>query len=200
MPPVIDADSILSSSDSILLQAIDSLAGKKDSLLMARESMDEESIAIMEDENNEIPEEEEENLEPLYLTRAQQRDRNACLLYADTIQANMQRFLESLEAENAYYQSVRDKVRELDEYAQSRYKLLQDNIFRNGGSNYFSILASLPMQIMMQAGLSGCSMPASWQWQCSAECRICRGYGRGSERKARNARKKVDSVFREGRG
>jgi small-conductance mechanosensitive channel len=149
MPPVIDADSILSSSDSILLQAIDSLAGKKDSLLMARESMDEESIAIMEDENNDIPEEEEENLEPLYLTRTQQRDRNACLLYADTIQANMQRFLESLEAENSYYQSVRDKVRELDEYAQSRYKLLQDNIFRNGSSNYFSILASLPMQIMM---------------------------------------------------
>ena len=149
MPPVIDADSILSSSDSILLQAIDSLAGKKDSLLIARESMDEESIAIMEEENNEIPEEEEQTLEPLYLTRAQQRDRNACLLFADTIRSNMQHFLENLEAENAYYQSVRDKVLELDEYAQSRYRLLQDNIFRNGGPNYFRILASLPMQIMM---------------------------------------------------
>ena len=103
MPPVIDADSTLSSSDSILFQAIDSLAGKKDSLLMARESMDEESIAIMEDENQEIPEEEEENLEPLYLSRAQQRDRNACLLFADTIRGNMQRFLENLEAENEPY-------------------------------------------------------------------------------------------------
>ena len=149
MPPVIDADSILSSSDSILLQAIDSLAGKKDSLLMARESMDEETINILEEKNNEIPEEEEENLEPLYLTRAQRRDRDACLLFADTIRTNMQRFLESLEAENAYYESVRDKVRELDEYAQSRYRLLQENIFRNGSSNYFSVLASLPMQIMM---------------------------------------------------
>lgn len=149
MPPVIDADSILSSSDSILLQAIDSLASKKDSLLIARVSMDEESINIMEDNNDEIPEEEEDNLEPLFLSRAQQRDRNACLLFADTIRANMQHFLENLEAENAYYQSVRDKVSELDEYAQSRYRLLQENIFRNGGSNYFSILASLPMQIMM---------------------------------------------------
>ena len=56
MPPVIDADSILSSSDSILFQAIDSLAAKQDSLLIARNSMDEESIAIMEKENNiEIP-------------------------------------------------------------------------------------------------------------------------------------------------
>ena len=149
MPPVIDADSILTASDSILLQAIDSLAAKQDSLLIARKSMDEEAVEIMEDENNEIPEEEEDNLEPLFLTRAQQRDRNACLLFADTIQNNMQHFLESLEAENAYYQSVREKVLELDKYAQSQYKLLQDNIFRNGGINYFRILASLPMQIMM---------------------------------------------------
>ena len=149
MPPVIDADSILTASDSILLQAIDSLAAKQDSLLVARESMDEEAVEIMEDENKEIPEEEEDNLEPLFLTRAQQRDRNACLLFADTIRNNMQHFLESLEAENAYYQSVREKVLELDEFAQSRYKLLQDNIFRNGGANYFRILASLPMQIMM---------------------------------------------------
>ena len=73
MPPVIGADSILSSSDSILFQAIDSLAAKQDSLLIARNSMDEESITIMEEENDEIPEEEEETLEPLYLSRRQQR-------------------------------------------------------------------------------------------------------------------------------
>ena len=149
MPPVIDADSTLSSSDSILFQAIDSLAAKQDSLLIARNTMDEESIAIMEEENDRIPQDEEDMLEPLFLTRVQQRDRNACLMYADTIRNNMQHFLENLEAENAYYQSVRDKVLELDEYAQSRYRLLQENIFRNGGHNYFSILASLPMQIMM---------------------------------------------------
>ena len=149
MPPVIDADSTLSASDSILFQAIDSLAAKQDSLLLARNDMDEESISILEKKNPDIPEEEEENLEPLFLTREQQKDRNACLQYADTIRSNMQHFLESLEAENAYYQSVRDKVMELDEYAQSRYRLLQENIFRNGSANYFSILASLPMQIMM---------------------------------------------------
>ena len=152
MPPVIDADSILSASDSILLQAIDSLAAKQDSLLVARNSMDDEAMEMVEtteEENKEIPEEEEDNLEPLFLSKAQQRDRNACLLFADTIRSNMQHFLESLEAENAYYQSVREKVLELDEYAQSRYKLLQDNIFRNGSPNYFRILASLPMQIMM---------------------------------------------------
>jgi len=106
MPPVIDADSTLSSSDSILFQAIDSLAAKQDSLLIARNSMDEEAIDMMEEKNDEIPEKEEENLEPLSLTTAQKKDRDACLLYADTIRTNMQHFLESLEAENAYYQSV----------------------------------------------------------------------------------------------
>ena len=150
MPPVIDADSILSSSDSILFQAIDSLASKKDSLLASRHTMDEESVEIIEKAGDKIPEEEEEQgMEPLFLTREQQMDRNACLLYADTIRNNMQSFLETIEAENAYYQSVRDKVQELDEYAQSRYRLLQENIFRNGSSNYLRILASLPMHIMM---------------------------------------------------
>jgi len=149
MPPVIDADSTLSASDSVLLQAIDSLASKKDSLLVARESMDEESVKILENTKDEIPEEEKDDVEPLFLTREQQADRNACLLFADTIRNNMQHFLENLEAENAYYQSVREKVLELDEYAQKRYRLLQENIFRNGSSNYFSILATLPMQIML---------------------------------------------------
>ena len=151
MPPVVDADSILSASDSILFQAIDSLAAKQDSLLMARTSMDDEEVEIIEkaeEEGDGIPEGEDTG-EPLFLSRNQQRDRNACLMYADTIRGNMQHFLESLEAENAYYQSVREKVRELDEFAQSRYKLLQDNIFRDGSSNYFRILATLPMRIMM---------------------------------------------------
>ena len=145
-PPVIDADSILSSSDSILLHAIDSLATKQDSLLAARNSMDEEAITFLEKEEHQISEDEGEGLGPLFLTEEQKKDRNACLLYADTLRSNMQHFLESMEAENAYYQSVRDKVQELDEYAQSRYRLLQENIFRNGGPNYFSILANLSKQ------------------------------------------------------
>ncbi len=152
MPPVVGGDSILSASDSILFQAIDSLAAKKDSLLASRDRMDEHSVEMLEkaeEANKEIPEDDLAEAEPLFLTHAQQEDRNACLLFADTIRGNLQHFLESIEAENAYYQSVREKVRELDEYAQSRYKLLQDNIFRNGGANYFSILASLPMQVMM---------------------------------------------------
>ncbi len=147
IPPVIDGDSILSASDSVLFQAIDSLAAKQDSLLMARDKMDEEMVELMEKQAGSIPNQKEMGI-PLYLTLELQEDRNACLLFA-AIRSNMQHFLESLEAENAYYLSVRDKVLELDEFAQSRYKLLQDNIFRNGSSNYFRVLRGLPMQIMM---------------------------------------------------
>ena len=168
MPPVVDADSMLTSSDSILIQAIDSLAAKQDSLLIARNKMDEESINIMEKEGQEIPEEEEENQRPLYLTGQQLRDRNECLQFADTIRNNLAHFLESIEAENAYYQSVHDKVMELDEYAQSRYRLLQENIFRNGGHNYFSILASLPMQVTSPSRDTNACSPSGAAPRCSS--------------------------------
>ena len=41
---------------------------------------------------------------------------------------------------------MQEKVSQLYAFAQTRYKMLQDNIFVNGGSNYFTILASLPRQ------------------------------------------------------
>ena len=148
MPPVVDADS-LSLSDSILFQAIDSLASKKDSLMAARNNMDEEDItAIQKAQDDEPMPEEDEAQQPLLLTGEQLKDRNDCLEYAQTIRDNLQNFLETLEAENAYYQSVQDKVEQLNEFALSRYRLLQDNIFRNGSDNYFRILGSLPRQMV----------------------------------------------------
>lgn len=147
MPPVTaeDADSVLSMSDSILIQAIDSLASKKDSLLEARDSMQEKQLIMA----MQHAQEEEEATEPLFLTGQQLRDREECLQYAITLRENLCRFLEALETESRYYQSVREKVELLNTFAQERYRMLQDNIFKNGGSNYFSILANLPMNIMM---------------------------------------------------
>ena len=140
MPPVAsDDEDVLTESDSILLNAIDSLASH---------------MSIMPDSTagklpptpiNEIA--EEENNEPLYLTGQQLEDRKVCLDYAETLRDNLQTFLESLEAESTYYKSVQDKVQRLNNFAQSRYKLLQDNIFKTGSTNYFSVLANLPRYI-----------------------------------------------------
>ncbi|MBO7069570.1 MAG: mechanosensitive ion channel family protein [Bacteroidaceae bacterium] len=147
MPPVdaADADSILTENDSILMQAIDSLQGKKDSLLEVRDSMQEKNLILL---GQEEAEEEEDKQEPLFLSGQQLKDRADCLKYAETLRENMQRFLEKLEAENTYYKSVVGKVEELNLFARGRYKLLQDNIFINGGDNYFKILKTLPVQIL----------------------------------------------------
>ena len=67
------------------------------------------------------------------------------MAFAQTLRDGMQAFLESMQAESSYYQSVRNKVESLNQFAQSRYRVLQDNIFRNGSSNFFSVLSNLPM-------------------------------------------------------
>ncbi len=145
MPPVDkeDADSVLTENDSILMQAIDSLQEKKDSLLEVRDSMQENSLMLLShDEPGET-----EKTEPLYLSGQQLKDREDCLKFAITLRENLQQFLEKLDAENTYYKSVSGKVEELNLFAKSRYKLLQDNIFKNGGDNYFKILKTLPIQL-----------------------------------------------------
>ena len=138
IPPVAKNDEeVLTESDSILLNAIDSLASRIDSLEEATNKPVEK------------PEMEEEEMsdEPLYLTGQQLKDRRACLLYAEKLRNNMQQFLESLEAESTYYKSVQEKVKRLNKFAQARYKMLQDNIYKNGGRSYFNILANLPRYI-----------------------------------------------------
>ena len=151
MPPVSlsDADSVLTENDSILMQAIDSLAEKKDSLLEVRDNMQEKDLKMLERAEAEGG---KGTPEPLYLSGQQLIDRAACLKYSITLRDNLQQFLEKLDAENTYYKSVSGKVEELNQFARSRYKLLQDNIFKNGGDNFFKILKTLPIQMMMAKG------------------------------------------------
>ena len=139
MPPVVDEEA-LTESDSILLNAIDSLESAIDTLSASVDSLGAPVHAPLV--NQELMEEEQH--EPLFLSGQQLADRRACLLYAQSIRDNLEVFLENLEAESSYYSSVQEKVRQLHAFALSRYKILQDNIFKNGGSNYFSIIASYP--------------------------------------------------------
>ncbi|MBQ8968706.1 MAG: mechanosensitive ion channel [Bacteroidaceae bacterium] len=142
MPPVDKADEeVLTESDSILLQAIDSLASRIDSLAEAGDTIPPMPISRQQEA------EENMNHEPLYLTGQQLEDREACLEYAQTLRDNMQQFLETMENESTYYKSVQEKVERLNAFAQARYKILQDNIFTHGGSNYFTILSNLSRYI-----------------------------------------------------
>ncbi len=146
MPPIdeADRDSLLTESDSILLSAIDSLDVAISQHASDSDSVESALIAEMPDTPFGGIEEGETNGEPLYLSGQELIDRKECVEYAETMRNNLLKFLDEMEAESVYYQSVREKVKKLNEFAQSRYKVLQDNIFRNGDTNYFSVLAHLP--------------------------------------------------------
>ncbi len=146
MPPVSakDADSVVSVYDSILMQAIDSLAEKADSLRDVRDTVKTKAPKDLRPRGR-APKEEKERTHPLYLSGQELQDREDCLKYAETIKANLQRFLDNMETENTYYQSVTAKVAQLDSFAQGRYKMLQASIFRDGSDNYVEVLTHLPM-------------------------------------------------------
>ena len=149
MPPVSakDADSVLSVYDSILIQAIDSLAEKADSLKAVKDSMPDSQPHHLS--QHEPPSHQDSDTShPLFLSGQELQDREECLKYAQIIRDNMQRFLDNLEAENTYYQSVTAKVAEINAFAQERYKMLQSNIFRNGDENYLDILSHFHMYLM----------------------------------------------------
>ncbi len=85
--------------------------------------------------------------EPYTLTAQEQADRGRCVLYARALRNNLVRFVNSLARDNRYYTQVSEQVEKLNNYAQQRYADLQQSIFVNGGENYFSILARLPLHL-----------------------------------------------------
>ncbi len=143
MPPVAHSDkNVLTQSDSILLNAIDSLESKMDSI----------GVPVQDAQApppGEMKPDDDGPREPLYLSGQQLEDREECLKYAQALRDNLQTFVASLEAESRYYQSVQEKVQQLNTFAQTRYQMLQENIYRNGGPNYFSIIASFPRYLRM---------------------------------------------------
>ena len=165
MPPVIstEGDNLFTASDSILLMAIDSLVGMKDSITEVERILTAEEEDLAEKTDNKVEEEEAEEeeeegeeegedadqSEPLYLQGRQLRDRADCLVYAQSLRDNLQNFLETMQRESSYYESVKNKVEHLNSFAQSRYKMLQDNIFINGGTNYFRILSRISRYFRM---------------------------------------------------
>jgi len=136
-------DSLTIENDSVILEAIDSLQEKKDSLSGVKSSTPLPPMPPME------PKEEEESNDPLVLSGQLLEDRAACLKYATALRNNMSAFLTALERYSEVYTSLREKVKRLNEFALSRYKVLQDNIFRSAGDNYLKVLASLPRRLHM---------------------------------------------------
>lgn len=109
---------------------------KVDSLLLNIETEEEHANHIHE--NGEASHHEEE----IYiLTEAEQADREKCIIHAKSLRNNLIRILNSLTKDKQYYDNVNKKVKNLKDYADFRYSLLQENIFKKGDSNYFKLLS-----------------------------------------------------------
>lgn len=70
-------------------------------------------------------------------------DRNVCLALAVNIRRMVVENQQTLQEYMRYYQMSEAKLKTLNDYAQKRYADIQNNIFVNGGDNYFTILKNL---------------------------------------------------------
>ncbi len=69
--------------------------------------------------------------------------REKCLLYAMGMRDNYVSMKEKMSEDKEYYDEVNAKLVAINNYALKQYGKLQNNIFRNGGTNYFSLLSSI---------------------------------------------------------
>lgn len=75
-------------------------------------------------------------------------DRNVCLAMAINIRRMVIENQQQLQDFEHFYGLAEERLKYLNDYAQKRYNDIQDNIFVNGGDNYFTILRNLGRYIM----------------------------------------------------
>ncbi len=77
------------------------------------------------------------------LNDKEKKIREKCLIYAQALRNNLIRAKQQLIKDKDFYDEVTSKLANLNKYALKRYEELQTSIFKNGGNNYFKVLASL---------------------------------------------------------
>ena len=70
-------------------------------------------------------------------------DRNVCLTLAVNIRRSIFENKQTMQDYIRYYDNTENRLKYLNDYANKRYGEIQNNIFKNGGENYFAILAGL---------------------------------------------------------
>lgn len=137
IPPVDtdDEDHIMTAGDSLLFMALDSL---KHHMTESYDNISETSMKLVSLMKGNIPEQNE----PLVLTGDMLDDRAACVEYAQVILDNLEKYKESLEKDNMYYEGVKGKVEELHDFADSCYVILQNHIYYTFDSNPLNLLSN----------------------------------------------------------
>lgn len=83
---------------------------------------------------------EKPDTHPFMLDAQGLTDRKACLELAQTLKKNLEDMKASVIEDSQHYKMIAHKLKTGNDYALKRYTSIQNNIFVNGGDNYFEVL------------------------------------------------------------
>ena len=83
------------------------------------------------------------SLSPLSLSETSCKYRDVCIKLATKMMNNVRETRNSLAIDQAHYADLGKKLKEVHDYAQERYREIQNSIFVNGGQSYFTVLKRL---------------------------------------------------------
>ena len=83
----------------------------------------------------------------MVLSDKSKADRNVCLTLATNIRNNLRDNYESTRDYIRIYDMSEQRLKTINDYANKRYDDIQTSIFKNGGDDYLSILATLPRYV-----------------------------------------------------
>lgn len=75
------------------------------------------------------------------------KNRDICLTLAVNIRRQLRENQQQLQDYVSYYNLTEKHLKSLNDYANQRYAEIQDNIFKNGGEDYITILKHLPLRL-----------------------------------------------------
>lgn len=119
-----------------------SIAEVADSIMQSQKSTEEGGEITNPDALND-PKVDVENVALYVLNAREIKIREKCLFYAQALRNNTIKIKEKMSKDKRYYDEVSEKLSAINTYALKQYEKLQNSIFKNGGSNYFQVLASL---------------------------------------------------------
>lgn len=126
----------------------DSLAYHNDSLdfrptrMFRRGNFTPEQLAAFRARRDSIP----ENMRPYILNDEEQADRDSCIFYASELLKMSASRKGRVVVDSTHYQRTYLRLKESYDYAQDRYKVLQERIFVQGQTPYFSQIAHFGAQ------------------------------------------------------
>ncbi|MBP3774451.1 MAG: mechanosensitive ion channel family protein [Bacteroidaceae bacterium] len=88
------------------------------------------------------------SVHPFMLSEKAQEDRTECVKFAMNILKQYQQIREDLNRDSEHYEHTQQRLQKVYEYAQRRYRDIQQNIFINGENNYLTTLKRLPYTLM----------------------------------------------------